>query len=227
MDARLAICLLTYKRTEYATRALKSTLRNLRREGVDVHVHIADDGSIESHVNHLVGIAEEFGFTRDSNLTTSNAERGGYGKNVNLAMQVLHNISDYILMLEDDWELVDELCIDEYIRDMESTNLVGCVRMGYLSFTQPLRGQVLKLNDRGYLLLDPGSPEPHVFAGHPRLEKVSYQRGVGAWPEGLTPGETEFVVAHKLAARQGVAWPMDTIYTRGDLFAHIGTVRSY
>jgi hypothetical protein len=76
-------------------------------------------------------------------------------------------------------------------------------------------------------LLDGDSPEPHVFAGHPRLETVGYQRRVGEWPEGLLPGETEFSVAHYQWARMGVVWPMDLVKPSGDLFCHIGTIRSY
>jgi hypothetical protein len=76
-------------------------------------------------------------------------------------------------------------------------------------------------------VLDPNSPEPHVFAGHPRLERVSYQREVGEWPTGMDPNETEFAVAHVRRARMGVAWPLGLDPREGyGLFAHVGTLRA-
>lgn len=229
MDAstqpRVAICLLTYARTLYALTTLGSTLDNIEYTGKPLHVHIADDGSPQEHRDTLFKVAKAHPCV--SGVSITNSDRGGYGRNVNLAMPILHTVADYVLMLEDDWELVRELNLNELIRDMEAADRIGSVRLGYLSYTQPLIGQVYKPRHSAYLLLSAASAEPHVFAGHPRLEKVKYQREVGAWPENLPPGDTEFAMAHKLQARQGIAWPMDLVRSHGDMFAHIGTARSY
>lgn len=224
MDPRLTICLLTYARTDYAIKTLESTLKNLVWTG-ELRVHIADDGSDETHRSKLFYTAQNF--VDHKYISISNAERGGYGRNVNLATQVIHTLSDYVLMLEDDWELVQKLDIDKLIEDMEDDERLRCIRLGYLSFTQRLMADVIQSKHYKYLLLYPASPEPHVFAGHPRLERVSYQRQIGAWPENLLPGQTEFAVAHMSDARCGVAWPLDVVRTWGDVFAHIGTERSY
>lgn len=220
----VVLCLLTYARTQYAMKTLASTLNNLKTTK-QIHVHIADDGSSPAHREMLLALAHKH--HRVSGVSITNSERGGYGRNFNLASQVTHEIGNYVLVVEDDWELTGELDLDELVEHMASSDLVGCVRLGYLSWTQSLRGQVLKLGYLSYLLLDSDSPEPHVFTGHPRLEKVTYQRRVGGWPEGLAPGDTEFAVAHIKAARQGVAWPMDLVKSWGSMFAHIGTERSY
>lgn len=222
---RLAICLLTYARTLYALTTLRSALDNIVYSGKSLHVHIADDGSSQEHRDALTRLASEHCCV--SAVSVSNSERGGYGRNVNLATQMLHHYADYVLMLEDDWELCRELDLNELIRDMEASKRINSIRLGYLSYTQSLIGQVYKPRHSAYLLLSSASSEPHVFAGHPRLEKVSYQRDIGPWPENLAPGDTEFAVAHRLAARQGVAWPMDLVRAHGDMFAHIGTERSY
>jgi hypothetical protein len=162
-------------------------------------------------------------------VTSSDAMRGGYGKNVNLAMQALHSDIDVVLMLEDDWTLTRPLDVAPLMRALNASIGVECIRLGYLSFTQALYGRVMSAPPEWYkyLLLDPDSPEPHVFAGHPRIETVAYQKRVGPWPEGLNPGATEFAIAHNTEARRGVAWPMDLVWpTRDPLFAHIGAVRS-
>lgn len=221
----LCICLLTYARTEYAVRTLRTTLDNLRSRH-QVHVHIADDGSIPEHRDLLTNSASRH--LHVASVTISNSERGGYGRNVNLATQVIHGVAAWYLMLEDDWELTRPLDVDAIIEDMQCDGGLECIRLGYLSHTQALYGEVKTVGPRNskYLLLSANSPEPHVFAGHPRIESLRYQRAVGPWPQGHTPGETEFIVTHFEAARHGVAWPMCYDPNNGP-YVHIGTNRAW
>lgn len=223
--------LLTYNRLEYARRTLWSTLTNLCYAGTteryprgDLHVHIASDGDTSEYIDELCSVARNFVY--DGNITWSNAERAGYGGNYNLATQVIHNFSDYVLPLEDDWELTKAFDVQPILSLLDSGK-ANCVRLGYIGYTQPLKGEFIYHNGLNWLLLDEDSPEPHVFAGHPRIETVEFERAVGEWPIGLDPGSTEFAVAHILQARQGIVWPCDLVKPSGDLFAHIGTQRSY
>lgn len=217
--SRITIMLLTYNRLDYAETTLHSVLDKMHTSH-DIHVHIASDGDDDKYMAQLTRLPRKWGYP----YTTSNSNRGGYGANYNLATQVVHPISDYVLPLEDDWELTREVDIDPIIMALESFN---CVRLGYIGYTQPLHGTFEYIAGFNYLRLDPDSEEPHVFAGHPRLETVRFEREVGEWPLGVDPGATEFIVAHRPEARQGIAWPCDLIRPSGDLFAHIGTVRSY
>lgn len=221
--AKVCIVLLTYNRFDYAARTLRTTLDNVWFSG-ELSVHIADDGSSPQYRQALKELAG--GYPHVKSVCVTNSERGGYGKNYNLAMQVVHAFADYVLPLEDDWELRRPLNLDTFTRAFELPE-VGCVRMGYIGYTQPLRNSWLSHAGNFWLLLDPASEEPHVFAGHPRLETVAWERKVGPWPESLLPGQTEFQVAHRPDARQGVVWPVSLVNPLGDLFAHIGTERSY
>lgn len=219
----LRVILLTYNRFEYADITLRSLLERVSYSG-KIYVHIADDGTSEEYRQELKSIAG--GYKNVAGVSVSNAERGGYGKNYNLAMQHVHqDDEDIILPLEDDWRLLKELNVDEYLPVFE-TGDYGCVRLGYIGFTQDLFAKFVTIGGKFYLHLLHDSPEPHVFAGHPRLESVAWERAVGPWPEGLLPGQTEFDVAHRIMARKGILWPCD-IHPLGDLFAHIGTERSY
>lgn len=218
----LTVCLLTYNREEYAQKTLESVLRNLYSTYSEVRYHIADDGSDPDYVAKLALTVAENGFV----ATMSNSRRKGYGANYNLAMQIAHLESTYILPLEDDWELTKPFNIDDVVNDLEMLG-GGCVRLGYIGFTQELSGTFRKPGERFYFELDPDSPEPHVFAGHPRLETVEWSRSVGPWDEGFDPGTTEFKVAHRKAARKRVYWPISLVPPDGNLFAHIGTIRSY
>lgn len=218
---KLVVCLLTYNRYEYAARTVRALYRHVQPRP---HLHIADDGSQTDYVKRLMDVGLKSGAP---SVSSTNSDRGGYGRNVNLASQVTHSMADYVLMVEDDWQLLQPLELTPYIEDLESERSIDCIRLGYMSWTQPLRGTCVAAQNYKYLLLDATSPEPHVFAGHPRLERVSYQREVGAWPEGMDPNQTEFVVAHMERARHGVAWRLGVDPREGyGLFAHIGTERA-
>lgn len=219
---RVTIMLLTYKRLDYAKATLKSALDNLLYSG-EIAVHIADDGSGEEHVGELRNIAG--GYKHVVAVGSSDSNRGGYGRNYNLATQQIHVSSDFILPLEDDWELCRELDLDPLCKVLTDAPNIGCIRLGYLGFTDKLIGHIERWNGQAFLVFDPDSPEKHVFAGHPRLESVEWQKSVGPWPEGFSPGATELAVCS--FARKGIAWPMDLGWTGGALFQHIGSVQSY
>jgi hypothetical protein len=226
---RITIGMLTYApsiahpRAEYARTTLESTLKFIDPGDNTLQVHIADDGSDPQHIEILKGIASQYGYE----ATVTNAERGGYGKSYNLMCQAVHSNSDLVLPLEDDWELTRPLKLEYLAKALDENPDIRSIRLGYLGITQPLVGTVAFRSGMTYLLLDPNSPEPHVFCGHPRLETVEYQRDIGAWPEGLRAGETEWEVTHRWPARTGVAWPLDiglpASQDWGSIYAHIGS----
>lgn len=227
---RITVALLTYApsvdhpRAEYARKTLESTLTNLDPGDNTLHIHIADDGSDPKHIELLTAICRNYGYEP----SVTNSERGGYGKSYNLMMQAVHSSSDLIMPLEDDWELTRILKLEYLAKALDENPEIRSIRLGYLGITQPLIGTVAFRSGMTYLLLDPNSPEPHVFCGHPRIETVEYQRDVGAWPEGIRAGETEWEVTHRWPARTGVAWPLDiglpASQDWGCYFAHIGSV---
>lgn len=221
----LSVVLLTYGRLEYAQRTLTSAVRFLSSNEHVVRWHIASDGDTPEYIESLVDTLVAYGIPSEV-ITLSNSYRGGYGKNYNLAMQTAHQVSDWVLPLEDDWELLRPFNPDALIRDMTLLG-IGCARLGYIGYTQTLTGTLAKGDTGHWLVFDPDCAEPHVFAGHPRIELVAWSRTVGPWPEGKNPGETEFEVSHRIEARTNVGWPLEVVKPSGDLFAHIGTVRSY
>lgn len=222
----LCILLLTYNRLEYARVTLTSTLRNLKTVE-PVHVHIASDGDTPQYIQELVEIAQELLDSNDR-VSTSVVQREGYGSNYNYALQTVHNLEgcEYVLPLEDDWELVREFNVDPILGVLHD-RIFGCVRMGYIGYTQQLKCSFVSHGGYHWLSFDESSSEPHVFAGHPRLETVAWQRSVGPWTEGLLPGQTEWEVAHRESSRRGVCWPISLITPEGNMFQHIGTIRSY
>lgn len=223
-DKKLSIVLFTYTptlkhpRAKYAESTLRSALNKITYSG-QISVHIADDGSPQKHRDNLFAIAG--GYEKVKGVSVTNSERGGYGRSYNLATQVIHEHASVVLPLEDDWVLSRPVKIDSLVDALDNEH-VSCIRLGYIGFTQLLRGIIITSGAHTFLELDPLSPERHVFAGHPRLETVDYQRRVGPWPEGLDAGATEFEVAGRHSARMGVAWPLDL----DNVFHHIGSVQA-
>lgn len=192
-------------------------------EHIDLKVHIADDGSGDSYQRELVEIAESH---KVACVSVSDSGRTGYGANYNLAMQTVHQSADYILPLEDDWELVKPFNVEPVVATLHD-GIFGCIRLGYIGYTQELRSSFVSYAGLHWLRLHADSPEPHVFAGHPRIETREWARSVGPWPVSLDPGSTEFTVAHVPASRERVGWPISLIPPEGGLFCHIGAERSY
>lgn len=231
---KIALALFTYSpsanhaRSEYARITLKSVLKNIEKDPFDtIHLHIADDGSAPEHVAALIEIAKAAGY----DPSVSNGERGGYGRSYNLMCQALHESFDMIMPIEDDWEMTRPLNISNLAKAIdESHGEIKCIRMGHLGFTQEIRGKLAYYADQKFLVLDPNSSDPHVFAGHPRLETVAFEREIGEWPTGVKAGYTEWEVAHRWQSRVGVAWPMDLCIpasqVSGAIFSHIGSVQT-
>ena len=217
----IAIILLTYDRLDVAKVTLESVAANLTAPE-DLWLHIADDGSSQEYRDELLELAHEHYGDR---VSITNSERTGYGGNYNKATQIIHQIADIVLPLEDDWKLTRLLDIAPIVNVLRE-GVLESVRMGYLGYTDELRGRFHHHGGFHWLELDPASPEQHVFAGGPRLETVAFERQVGPWPEGMEQGATEQRVAARAEARLKVAWPVDIIRPTGDAFVHIGTYKA-
>ncbi|KKM85065.1 hypothetical protein LCGC14_1292780 [marine sediment metagenome] len=234
-DPAVALMILTYEPAGEtprgtAERVLRASLDLMRYSG-PLNVHIADDGSDAFHRERLCEIAGGYGQVGTVGVT--NAERRGYGASYNLASQAVHTGADVLIVLEDDWLLTRDLDLDPLVETLvenrtqepHDPHYIGMIRLGYIGFTQDLRGGLVHTPAGIMLRLDPKSAEPHVPAGHARIETVEYERAVGPWTEGLPPGQTEFDWCKREPARRGVAWPLDygpASMTAQSLFAHIG-----
>lgn len=223
---KVGIMLLTYEDGERDTaqRTLRAALDGIHYSG-ELSVHIADDGSRAGHVDALREIAG--GYDGIGTVGHTDAARRGYGASYNLASQKMHPAVDVVLVLEDDWELTRYLDLDPLVETLwlSRNPEIYTIRLGYLGFTQELRGQAVHTHAGPMIVFDPLSAEPHVSAGHPRLEMVQQQRAIGPWTEGLAPGATEFDWCRRESARIGVAWPLDygpASQRRDSLFVHIG-----
>jgi glycosyltransferase involved in cell wall biosynthesis len=217
---KLAIVLLTYNRLNYALKTLHYALENVQYSG-ELSVHIADDGSPGDYVLELQNKAKEF--KNIHHITYTIADRRGYGGSYNKAMKDLLDKVDYVLPLEDDWHLTDKLDLDNLTGVLDDEARINCIRLGYIGYFHPLFAEFIYVRSQHFLILDPNSPSQYIFSGGPRIEKISYTRNLGVWPERLAAGETELEVCRRPESRVGVAWPVDLIKPSGGLFVHFGT----
>lgn len=239
MSARVAVNFLTYSpeighpRVQYAEKCLRALLVNLKYRDGELLWHIADDGSFYGHVENLIDICREFGVSP----TISATGHHGYGANMNHATQILHSIADIVIPIEEDWEIVRPFDISDLVdvlmvpRDeQDNDNDISCIRLGYLGWSNKVTGWLVQTAAQTFFRFDENSQEVHIFAGHPRIETVEFEKRVGPWPEGLRPGYTEMEVCNRPASRVGVAWPMDAGINASqdyaNLFSHIGETQA-
>lgn len=226
---------LEHPRVQYSRTCLENLLKRLKFAKGQLIWHIADDGSPEGHVEALVAICRSHGIEP----TLSNSNHRGYGANMNMATQVIHDLCDFVIPIEEDWELVREFDISDLVAALEHSQLLNepedpdfiqCIRLGYLGWSNKVPGTLVQWAHQTFFKFDPNGLETHVFAGHPRLESKAFEISVGAWPEGIRPGYTEMEVCNRPASRIGVAWPMDAGINASqdyaNLFAHIGNVQA-
>lgn len=236
MSPTVAVNFMTYSpeeghpRVQYAQRCLLALLDKLKYSKGELIWHIADDGSFPGHVDALVEICR----ARGVEPTVSDTGHLGYGANMNRATQIIHDLCDIVMPIEEDWELVREFDISGFVDVLSeppeySDDDIYCIRLGYLGWTNKVTGWLVQKARQTFFRFDESCQETHVFAGHPRIETVQFEKWVGAWPEGLRPGYTELEVCARPASRVGVAWPMDacinTSQDYSNLFAHIGEVQ--
>ncbi len=214
---QVSVLLITYKRLPLALRTLTGLRVNLEYPG-PLHVHIADDGSGGDHIERLV--AEARLDPRVVSVTSTNAGRAGVGASMNMGQRVCWQRSDFVLWLEDDWELYRRLNLCTAVRCLQECLDVGMIRYGYLQ--KGMTGTIKAGGGDLWWRLSWESEDPYVFAGHAALRHKRFYEAYGDYPEGLAPGETEAAMAVRVNERRGpvILWPAE-IGCWG-VFGHIG-----
>jgi len=116
----LAICLVTYKRTEQCLRTIQGICDNLLYPKDKRAWFINDDGSPPEHAHAIREKLRE----NVEQLLWMNTERmsgGTYnaGKGWNACMGNGYQYSDFVLWMEDDWVLEAPLEIERHVRLLE------------------------------------------------------------------------------------------------------------
>jgi glycosyltransferase involved in cell wall biosynthesis len=207
--------LITYNRTELAKRTIQGVLKNLIYP--NLVWHIADDGSDIGHVNTLLELLSESGIS----ASVTNAGRRGVGRSMNLGMNYcLEQGAEYILWLEDDWELTQEFDLRQCVSLLDdSPRDVGMVRLGYIS--PGIEGALISGAGRLWWQLHKGST--YTFTGHASLRSKQFCLAYGPYQEGLAPGETELYMCGTFNNKPGPNVVIPAFTGEWGVFGHIGS----
>lgn len=210
----ICILLTTYKRTEVACRTIAALRQNFLWPNLSWY--ISDDGSPKEHLN---AVMDAIGPTYKRYIY--NSSRRGVGAGMNYCLLDLGaNAVDFVLSMEDDWELTNPLEVEPYLRLLQKHEEYGMVRFGYLSAN--LLGYLVSEEGKLFWRLD-NNGETYRFTGHPHLKHKRFHETYGYYDLGLPPGMTELSMCGKTNQKQGphIVYPAEC--GAWGFFAHIGS----
>lgn len=216
---RMAVCLLTFNRTEYAVRAVRSVCDRLQYPNLAFYV--ADDGSEPGHFFAVLAALEEKGAT----VFGSHSEKLGPGPSWNRAIEQSLAHCDLALWLEDDWELTQDLDVTRYVKLLLDKPEVGMVRLGYLAVGLDLHS--VGYDGVHYLRVE--KSKQYAYSGNPSIRHRRYFEAYDGYPKDRNPGDCE--IAHDAKVRQTAGpeiwWPVNLPNGGWSVFGHIGQEQSY
>jgi hypothetical protein len=192
----LAICLLTYKRTYEALATIVSTFEHLKYPRELIRWYVADDGSPAEHHAAVLQMLSNQGavLIGEHNNKFRNDESYNCGKGWNRGLGICHQYSDYVLWLEDDWRMDDDLNITPYMQVLEDYDgrdenhpPVGIVTFRILS-----RGaDVHTVGGNGEMFLRYDRSTQYAYSGNPLIRHARYTKYYGWFAEDRSPGQIE------------------------------------
>ena len=184
----LAITLVTCERTELALRTIRGIRENLVYPNEKIKWFVGDDGSGKAHSMALIGEIAKLGMI----LADYHNEKfvpGTYfaGKTWNRAMGMAHQESDYVLWIEDDWELRHPLFIEPYVQLLSEREDIGMVRLGHLAVGSKV--EIVGHNGIHYLNYIRGTQ--YAYSGNPYIRHARFTKALGTFAEDKNPGDIE------------------------------------
>lgn len=225
---RLAICLLTYKRTDLAIRTICSTSHNLGYPKELCGWYVADDGSPLEHYSAIMSALNDFGETiigsHNERMRLPGLENTTFaGMGWNRGLGISHQWSDFVLTLEDDWELEKLLDITRYVAAMRDHEEIGLLRLGNLAV-----GNTVDLTGfDGVHYLKYHREQSYAYSGNPNIRHARFTRAYGHYAEDRTPGEIELDFDWRFRHMPG-----PDIYRPAEInpwgaFGHIGSEKTW
>jgi len=220
----LAICLVTYARTDLAVRTIRGVSEFLLWPKDKRKWFINDDGSPKEHVEVIRDMLSVCGETVGF-MNTHRFGGGTYncGFGWNLALGNAHQYADYVLFLEDDWELKNQLDITRYVQMLDEREDVGLVRLGTLAV-----GNTVEIVGHGGVhYLKYSREQAYAYSGNPSIRHARFTKAYGNFAEDRNPGDIELEFDWRFRHTAGPdIWRPAEINPWG-AFAHIGTDKSY
>lgn len=225
----IAIGVVTYQRTDFALQTIKSTIENLGYPKEKRAWYIGDDGSEVKHMASIISTLEMAGeriighheerFRHPGQENTHNAGIGW-----NRVLGLCHQFSDYVLWLEDDWNLEQPLDLVPYVRLLRDREDVGLCSFRILS----VGADVHTIGHENQIYLQYDRTTQYAYSGNPYLRHARYTKRYGVFAEDRNPGLMELHQddQYRLAIEGPRIWRPINISPWGG-WAHIGSEKSW
>ena len=226
---RVAIGLVTYRRTEMALTTIRSTIQNLQYPKELLSWYVGDDGSPLQHVKSihslLVNEGQKIhGFHEERLRHPGQEDTHNAGIGWNRCLGICHQWSDYVLWLEDDWNLDKPLDLEPYVKLLQNNEEVGICSFRILSTGADIH--TVGYDGRVYLQYERRTQ--YAFSGNPYLRHARYTRHYGTFAEDRNPGLMELHQddQYRLAMQGPRIWRPADISIWGS-WKHIGSEKSW
>jgi len=189
---RLAILLLTYNRTAMALRTIQSTIANLIYPRELISFYVADDGSDVKHVASIISLIQMndmglIGYHNEKLRHPGQEDTYNAGLGWNKGLGLCHQYSDFVLVLEDDWELDEPLDLVPYIQLLQAQEEIGICTFRILS----TGADVHTVGHDGKVYLRYDRTTQYAYSGNPHIRHARYTKFYGWYREDCSPGEIE------------------------------------
>lgn len=227
---RLAIGLVTYRRTEQALRTVKSTIDNLGYPRELISWYVGDDGSDPKHSGEILHLLDKnnervLGSHNERLRHPGREDTHNAGMGWNKVLGMCHQYSDFVLFLEDDWELDEPLDIVPYVKLLQENEKVGLCSFRILSEG----ADVHTIGYGGRMYLKYHRNTQYAYSGNPYLRHARYTKHYGWFAEDRNPGLIELHQDDQYRLAVGEApeiWRPADISVWG-AFKHIGQEKTW
>lgn len=225
----IAILLLTYNRTEMALRTVKSTIENLEYPQENLAFYVADDGSAVWHPESILSAVGMSGIRIIGSHSERIRKHGEHdthfaGAGWNKGLGLCHQYSDFVLVLEDDWDLDEPLNLVPYVKLLQEREDVGAVTFRILS----TGADVHTVGHNGEIFLRYDRTTQYAYSGNPHLRHARYTTKYGWFAEDRNPGLIELHQddQYRLATEGPEIWRPVGISQWG-AWKHIGNIKTW
>lgn len=233
----IAIGLVTFKRTEMALRTVTSTMKNLIYPKEKRAWYVGDDGSPMPHISSILSTLDMAGERvighHNEHMRHKGKENSFHaGLGWNKCLGLCHQYSDFVLWLEDDWDLDEPLDLVPYVKLLQEREDVGICSFRILSTGADIH--TIGHDGRVYLRYD--RTTQYAFSGNPYLRHARYTRFYGTFAEDRNPGlmelhqDDQYRFDDKNHPREGNDGPQ--IWRPADIsvwgsWKHIGNIKTW
>lgn len=225
---KLAIGVVTFRRTEMALETIRSTIENLNFPKDQRAWYIADDGSDREHIEKILSLLRENGEELIGYHTEKMRRRGEEnsfhaGLGWNRCLGNCHQYSDYVLWLEDDWKLDEPLDMTRYMNVLESRDDVGAISFRILS----AGANVHTVGYNGEIYLQYLRDTQYAYSGNPHLRHARFTNQYGWFADDRNPGLIELHMDDQYRLREGSwIWRPASISIWGS-WKHEGSIKTW